>query len=87
MLASSHEQSDLDESLEDLEKSTEWIFQGYLFFGSDGWRTNETYEAEVRTMVEQQYLQKVPTLAAIQHVAIFYHSVAKPDRDVLKLQI
>ena len=83
--ASSHEQSDSDESLEDLEKSTEWIFQGYLFFGSDGWRTNETYEAEVRAVVEQQYLPKVPV--PVQHMAIFYDSVAKPDRDVLKLPI
>ena len=56
--ASSHEQSDSDESLEDLEKSTEWIFQGYLFFGSNGWRTDETYEAGVRALVEQQYLRK-----------------------------
>ena len=54
--ASTHEQSDLDESLEDLrlEKSTEWIIQGHLFFGSNGWSTNETYEAEVRAVVEQQ---------------------------------
>ena len=50
---SSHEQSDLDESQEDLEKSTEWIFQGYLFFCSDGWRTDEAYEAEVWAVVEQ----------------------------------
>ena len=50
---SSHEQSDLDESQEDLEKSTEWIFQGYPFFGSDGWRTDEAYEAEVWAVVEQ----------------------------------
>ena len=57
---SSHKQSNSDESPEDLEKSTEWIFQGYLFFGSDGWRTDETYEAEVRAVVEKQYLPKVP---------------------------
>ena len=36
-------------------------------------------------MVEQQYLPKVPV--PIQHMAIFYHSVAKPNRDVLKLHI
>ena len=49
--ASSHEQSDSDESPpEDLEKSTEWIFEGYLFFSSDGWRTDEAYEAEVRAV-------------------------------------
>ena len=83
--ASSHEQSNSDESLEDLEKSTEWIFQGYLFFGSNGWRTDETYEAEVRAVVEQQYLPKVPV--PIQHMAIFYQSVAEPVRDVLKLLI
>ena len=46
--ASFHEQPDSDESPEDLEKSTEWIFQGYLFFSSDGWRTDEIYEAEVQ---------------------------------------
>ena len=50
---SSHEQPDLEESREDLEKSTEWIFQGFLFFGSNGWRTDETYEAEVRAVVKQ----------------------------------
>ena len=83
--ASSHEQSDSDESPEDLEKSTEWIFQGYLFFSSNGWRTDETYEAEVLAVVEQQYLPKVPV--PIQHMAIFYDSVAKPDRDVLILPI
>ena len=75
----------MDESQEDLEKSTEWIFQGYLFFSSNGWRTDETYEAEVRAVVEQQYLPKVPV--PVQHMAIFYDSVAKPDRDVLKLPI
>ena len=25
---------------------TEWIFQGYLFFSSDGWSTDQTYEAQ-----------------------------------------
>ena len=44
--ASSHEQSDSDESPVDLGKSTEWIFQGYLFFRSDGWRTDEAYEED-----------------------------------------
>ena len=34
-------------------------------------------------MVKQQYLPKVPV--PIQHMAIFCHSVAEPDRDVLKL--
>ena len=57
--------SDSDESPEDLEKSTELIFQGCLFFGFDGWRTDETNEAEVRAVVEQQYLPKVPV--PIQH--------------------
>ena len=75
----------MDESPEDLEKSTEWIFQWYLFFGSDQWRTDESYEAEVGAVVEQQYLTKVPV--SVQHMAIFYDSVAKPDRDVLKLPI
>ena len=84
--ASSHEQSDSDESPpEDLENSTEWIFEGYLFFSSDGWRTDDADEAEVRAVVEQQYLPKVPV--PVQHMAIFYDSTAKPDRDVLKMPI
>ena len=65
--------------------STKWIFQGYLFFCSDGWSTDETYETEVRAVVEQQYLPEVPV--PIQHMAIFYHSVSEPDRDVLKVPI
>ena len=56
---SSHEQPDSDETPEDLEKCTEWIFQGYLFFCSDGWRchwrTDETYKAKVLAVVEQHY--------------------------------
>ena len=75
--ASSHKQSDSDdsESQEDLEKSTEWIFQGYFIFGSDGWLTDQTFEAEVQAVVEQlfEYLPKVPV--PIQHMANFYHSV------------
>ena len=51
---SSHEQFDSDESQEDLEKSTERIFQRYLFVCFDGWHTDETHEAEVRAVVEQQ---------------------------------
>ena len=57
--ASSHKQSDSDESPEDLEKSTEWIFQGYVFLGFDGWHTDEAYEAEVLAVVEQQYFRSV----------------------------
>ena len=63
---------------------TEWIFQGYFFFGFEGWCTDETYVAEVQAVVEQHYLPKVPV--PVQHMAIFYHSVAEPDRNVLKLQ-
>ena len=47
--------------------------------------TEETYQAKVLSLVEQQYLPKVPVL--VQHMAIFYHSVAEPDREVLKLPI
>ena len=65
--------------------STVRSFQRYLFFGSDGWRTDETYEAEVLAVVEQQYLPTI--LVPIQHMAFFYRSVAEPDRDVLKLPI
>ena len=47
----------------------EWIFQGYLFFGSNGCRLDKTYEEELQAVVEQQYLPKVPV--PIQHMAIF----------------
>ena len=83
--ASSHEQSDSEESQEDFEKCTEWIFQGYLFFGFNGWHTDETDQAQVWAVVEQQYLPKVPVL--VQYMATFYHAVAEPDKNVLKLPI
>ena len=35
---------------------------------SDGWLTDETYEAEVGAVLEQQYLPKVPV--SVQHMAI-----------------
>ena len=47
--------------------------------------TDETYEAEVWAVVGLQYLPKVPV--PVQHMAILYHSVAEPDRDVLKLPL
>ena len=63
---SSHKQSDLDKSPEDLDSSTEWIFQGYLFFCSDGWRTDEAYEAEDLCLDKIRFLvmahRKQPTL-------------------------
>ena len=36
-------------------------------------------------MVEKQYLPNVPV--PVQQMAIFYNSVAEPDRDVLKLPL
>ena len=47
--------------------------------------TEEAYEAKVWAVVEQQYLPKVPV--PVQHMTIFYHLVAQPDRHVLKLPI
>ena len=60
-------------------------FSRVFFIYSNGWRTDKTYEAEIWAVVEQQYLPKVPV--PIQHMAIFYDSVAEPDRDDLKLPI
>ena len=99
-LASRLKQSDSDESPEAriLKNSPDgsnknWIFQGYLFFCSDGRHTGESYEAEVRAtwaVVEQQYLPKILFLRhPAQRISIFYHhdSVAETDRDVLKLPV
>ena len=58
------------------------ILKNPLLFCPDGWLTDKTYGAEVQAVVEKQYLPKVSV--QIQHIAMFYHSVAKPDRDVLK---
>ena len=37
-------------------------------------------EAEVRAVVEQKYFLEVPV--PVQHMAIFNHSVAEPDRNI-----
>ena len=66
-------------------KSTEWIYQGYLFFSSVGWRTYETYDTEVRAVVEQQYLPNV--LVPVEHMANFHRSVAEPGRNGLRFLI
>ena len=85
---SSHKQSDSDESPEESEKIFKNLQNGsfkgiFSLVQTDGAHcTDETYEAEVRAVVEQQYLSKVPV--PIQHMASFYHSVVEPDRDVLK---
>ena len=44
------------------------IFSMVLNLTSDWWLTDETYEAEVRAVVEQQYLPEVPV--SVQHMAI-----------------
>ena len=80
--ASFREHSNLDESPEDLEKSTEWIFcvwifQGNLYYCSDFPRAKRKVikqnEAETRAVVwvvEQQCLPKFPV--SVQHMAIFF---------------
>ena len=61
-------------------------FSTVSFLQFQGWSTEETFEAEAWAVVEQQYLpKKVPV--PVQHMAIFYHSVADTDRDVFKLPI
>ena len=58
----------------------------FLLFRRMAQRWNfKAYEEEVRAVVERQYLPKLPV--PVQHMEIFYHSVAEPDRDVLKLLI
>ena len=44
------------------------------------WHLDENSEAEVQAVVEQQYFLSVPV--PVQHMAIFNHSVAEPDRNI-----
>ena len=66
--ASSHEKSDSDKSLEKILKTPQHEFFKGIFpsVPTDGSQM-KTYEAEVRAVVEQQYLPKVPV--PIQHMA------------------
>ena len=57
--ASSHRQSDSDDSQDDLEKSAEWKFEGHLYFAACRWLAGETYEDAVRAAVDEQYLPTV----------------------------
>ena len=49
---SSHGQSDSDNSPDDQETSTEWKFNGHLYFAAGRWPAGKTYEATVWAAVE-----------------------------------
>ena len=81
--ASSQIQSESDNSLNDLERSIKWRLD------TTQGPAAETYENEVLTAVEEQYLAVVPVpmLDPIQHLTSFYHLDAEEDKQVLKLPI
>ena len=92
--ASSHEQSGLDKSPElvwKILKNTQngffkGIFSSVLTDGAQMKLMKQNFPAaEVLAVEELQCLPKIPV--PIQHMAIFYDSVAELDRDVLKLPI
>ena len=86
---SSHSQSYLDNSQDDLGNFTKQKFEGHIFFAACSWSAGETFEEAVRAVVEVQleewYLPTVPV--AVCHMKSFDYSAAEPDRGMLKLQI
>ena len=72
---SSHRQSDSYDSLDDLENSAEWKFEGYLYFTGCRWSAGETYEDALRAAVEEQYLLTVPV--PVHHLKMF--TIRRPN--------
>ena len=55
IISSWHGQSDLDDSQDDHETSTEWKFKWHLYFAAGRWPTGKTYKDAVRAAVEEQW--------------------------------
>ena len=78
-------QSDSEDLPEDHETSSEWKFEGHIYFEAGRWPAGKTYEDAVRAALEEQYLPTVPV--PVHRMEIFYNSAAEPDRELLKLPI
>ena len=79
--SSSHCQSASDDSLDDLETSTEWKFERHLYFADGRWFAGKTHEDAVRSAVEEQYCITNCSCSAYQKEK-FYYSTAEPDRKI-----
>ena len=53
-------QSDSEDLPDDHETSSEWKFEGHIYFEAGRWPAGKTYEDAVRAAVEEQYLPTVP---------------------------
>ena len=81
-------QSDSEDLPEDHETSSEWKFEGHIYFEAGRWPAGKTYEDAVRAAVEEQYLPTVPV--TVHRMEFFYNSAAEPDcpdKELLKLPI
>ena len=77
---SSHCQSDSDDSLDDLETSTEWKFERHLYFAAGRWFAGKTHEDAVRSAVEEHCITNCSCSA--HQKENFYNSTAEPDRKI-----
>ena len=78
-------QSDSEVLPDDQETSSEWKFEGHIYFSACRWSAGKTYEDTVRAAVEEQYLPTIPV--PVYRKEFFYNSAAEPDRESLKLPI
>ena len=81
-------QSDSEDLPDDHETSSEWKFEGHIYFEAGRWPAGKTYEDAVRAAVEEQYLPTVPV--TVHRMEFFYNSAAEPDcpdKELLKLPI
>ena len=59
-LCGTSSQSDSEVLPDDQEISSEWKFEGHIYFSADRWSAGKTYEDAVREAVEEQYLPNLP---------------------------
>ena len=71
---STQSQSNVDNSHDDFETSTEWKFEGHLDFAAGQWTAGETYEDKNWAAVKEQYIPNVHV--PVQHMAFFYNLAA-----------
>ena len=81
----SSSQLDSEVLQDDQETSSEWKFEGHIYFSACRWSAGKTYEDTVRAAVEEQYLPTIPV--PVYRKEFFYNSAAEPDRESLKLPI
>ena len=80
-------QSDSEDLPDDHETSSEWKFEGHMYFdaGPGRWPAGKAYEDAVRAAVKEQYLPSVPV--PVRRMELFHNSAAEPDTELLKLPI